>query len=253
MTADVVPFDFKGQQIRTVDKHGETWFVARDVCAALGLGNGRDAVSRLDEDGVGNADVIDALGRTQTAMTVNEAGLYELIFQSRVPDAKAFKRWVTHEVLPAIRKTGRFDGLAVENIDRRTLAGWVIEEVNRRELAEAKVAELEPRAAVADRLIEASGDFSVREAAQILCRDPAITTGERRLFAYLRLQAQWIQDAHRAYQRHIDIGRVRVRTDTRYDPYTGEPHVTQQIRITPKGLAELHRLLGGSSLALVAS
>ena len=252
MTADVVPFDFKGQQIRTVDKHGETWFVARDVCAALGLGNGRDAVSRLDSDGVGNADVIDALGRTQTAMTVNEAGLYELIFQSRVPDAKAFKRWVTHEVLPAIRRTGSFGQVALPS--SRELALMVIAEADRADAAESRVAELEPRAAVADRLISTAGDYSVREAAQILCRDPAIVTGERRLFTYLRLEVRWIQDSRRAYQRHVDLGRVRVRTDTRYDPATGEPHLTFQIRITPKGLAELHRLLGGGSgLSLVSA
>jgi anti-repressor protein len=249
VTAAVVPFDFRGNQVRTVDVHGAAWFFAADVCAALAIGNARDAVEPLDDDEKGVVTA-DTLGGRQQVSIVSEPGLYSLILRSRKPEAKAFKRWVTHEVLPAIRKTGRFDGLAVENIDRRTLAQWVIEEVNRREVAESHVAELEPRAAVADRLIAATGDYSVREAAQILCRDPAITTGERRLFAWLK-QHGWIQDAHRAYQRQIDIGRVRLRTDTRFDPYTGEPHITSQIRITPKGLADLHQLLGGQSLALV--
>ena len=73
----------------------------------LDLKNISDVASRLDEDGVGTTEVIDNLGRTQKTNVVNEAGLYEVIFMSRKPEAKAFKRWVTSEVLPSIRKHGR--------------------------------------------------------------------------------------------------------------------------------------------------
>lgn len=82
----VVPFDFSGQQVRVIpDEHGEPWFVAVDVCAALGISNGRDAVARLDADGVGTADVIDSMGRDQVARTVNESGLYEPRPQHNAP------------------------------------------------------------------------------------------------------------------------------------------------------------------------
>ena len=123
-------------------------------------------------------------------------------------------------------------------------------EKERRELAESKVAELTPLASFADELIIADGDFSVREAAQVLCR-AGILTGERRLFATLK-GLRWIQDAHRAFQRHIDIGRVRLRTDTFYDRVTGDPHVTTQIRITAKGLKDLHGILGNPRIEIAS-
>ena len=99
-------FKFQNQKVRVVETDGQTWWVAKDVCNALGLENGRDAIRRLDEDEVGSTDVIDSLGRHQTMTTVNEPGLYSLTLGSRKPQAKAFKRWVTHEVLPSLRKNG---------------------------------------------------------------------------------------------------------------------------------------------------
>ena len=251
VTADVVPFDFHGQAVRTVDVHGEPWFVARDVCAVLGINNPRQAASYLDHDEKG-VITSDTPGGPQDLATVSEAGLYSLILRSRKPEAKAFKRWVTHDVLPEIRKRGQYGGLAIAAIDRKTLAQWVIEEANRADAAEAKVAELEPQAAVARDLMSATGDMSVREAAQALCR-AGIPTGERRLFAELK-RLGWISDSTHAYQRAIDLDRIRVRMDTWHDR-DGEAHITRQIRITPKGVAELHRLFGddGPPLALVAS
>lgn len=93
--------------IRTVMQEGEPWFVAKDVCDVLELGNSRQALTRLDEDEKGVIST-DTLGGSQEMSIVNEPGLYTLILGSRKPEAKAFKRWVTHEVLPAIRKTGRY-------------------------------------------------------------------------------------------------------------------------------------------------
>lgn len=104
--------DGDGLTVRTIlGDDGEPWFVAADVCAVLGLPNVSMALSRLDEDDISTADVILPYGtsgatRKQAVKIVSEAGLYELVFQSRKPEAKAFKRWVTHEVLPTIRKTG---------------------------------------------------------------------------------------------------------------------------------------------------
>ena len=107
---EIVPFDFQGNAVRIVcGEDGETWFHAGDVCAVLGFGNPWQALdSHVDEDDLQKLEAIDALGRTQQVNYINESGMYALIFGSTKPEAKLFKRWVTHEVLPAIRKTGRY-------------------------------------------------------------------------------------------------------------------------------------------------
>lgn len=102
-------FSFGNQEIRTVtDEHGEAWFVANDVCEALELGNARQALeSHVDDDDVQKLDTLTPGGK-QLTNHVNESGLYALIFGSRKEAAKRFKRWVTSEVLPAIRKNGQY-------------------------------------------------------------------------------------------------------------------------------------------------
>jgi anti-repressor protein len=101
-------FDYQGNQVRTVVKDGEPWFVAKDVCDVLEIGDTRRAVERLDEDERSLTPLTDSLGRMQQTYIVNEPGLYSLILGSRKPEAKAFKRWITHEVIPAIRKHGMY-------------------------------------------------------------------------------------------------------------------------------------------------
>lgn len=107
---DLVPFEFEGKTLRVVGTTACPLFPAVDVCSVLGHSNARKAVADLvDEDDVTAGDIIDSVGRIQKTNLVNESGLYALIFGSRRPEAKRFKRWVTHEVLPAIRKTGRYE------------------------------------------------------------------------------------------------------------------------------------------------
>jgi prophage antirepressor-like protein len=101
-------FRFEDQTIRTIFPDGEPRFVATDVCEVLGIKNPRDAIEPLDDDEKGVAK-IDTLGGPQEMNVVNEFGLYRLILRSNKPKAKSFQRWVIHEVLPAIRKTGRYD------------------------------------------------------------------------------------------------------------------------------------------------
>lgn len=102
------PFAYEGQQLRVItDDQGVTWFVAADVCAVLDLGNHHQALTRLDDDEKSTTS-IPTTGGAQWLTTVNEPGLYSLIFGSRKPEAKRFKRWVTHEVLPAIRRDGSY-------------------------------------------------------------------------------------------------------------------------------------------------
>ena len=119
--------------VRVVQVDGEPWFVAADVCRALEISNSRDAVARLDDDekGVGSADT---LGGKQGMQIINEPGLYTLVLGSRKPEAKTFKRWVTHEVLPAIRKTGSYktpkqssdrDKAMLKNAQARSAKLWL--------------------------------------------------------------------------------------------------------------------------------
>jgi anti-repressor protein len=101
-------FNYQERPVRTILKDGEPWFVAKDVCEVLEHSNHKVAISRLDEDEVSKVYLTDALGREQETSIINEAGLYSLILSSNKPEAKAFKRWITHEVIPSIRKHGAY-------------------------------------------------------------------------------------------------------------------------------------------------
>ena len=108
-TSAPVVFNFTSQALRVVMREGEPWFVAADVCAALTVGNPSQALTRLDDD---EKTLISNEGQefqgAPTMTVINESGLYSLILGSRKPEAKKFKKWVTSEVLPAIRKTGGY-------------------------------------------------------------------------------------------------------------------------------------------------
>lgn len=101
-------FDFEEKAIRMVLIDGAPWLIGKDVCNVLDIVNHRDALSRLDSDERGSV-VVDTLGGQQNMSAVSESGLYHLIFQSRKQVAKRFRKWVTSEVLPALRKTGRYE------------------------------------------------------------------------------------------------------------------------------------------------
>lgn len=101
-------FNYNGGEVRTVQKDGEPWFVLKDVCTALGISHVKDTANRLENDEVGQTEVIDSIGRTQTATIINESGLYSVILRSDKPEAKPFRKWVTSEVLPSIRKHGAY-------------------------------------------------------------------------------------------------------------------------------------------------
>ena len=102
---ELAAWNYDGTTVRTIMIDDEPWFVGQDVCNALGISNSRDAISRLDDDEKDVA-LTDTLGGTQSMSVINEFGLYTLILTSRKPEAKKFKRWITHEVIPSIRKYG---------------------------------------------------------------------------------------------------------------------------------------------------
>jgi hypothetical protein len=111
-----VEFEFDSTLMRTIAKDGQAWFAAKDVCEILGIVNSRDAISEFDDDERGSSTT-DTPGGPQTRATINESGLYRLIFASRKPEAKRFRKWVTSEVLPAIRQTGRYVGYSENEPD----------------------------------------------------------------------------------------------------------------------------------------
>lgn len=156
------------------DDQGELLFILKDICDALDLGNNREVARRLDEDDVSSTDVIDNLGRTQKTNVVTEAGLYEVIFMSRKPEAKAFKRWVTSEVLPSIRKHGMYATPAtIEDMIGNPdiiiqLATTLKEERAARAQAEAEVEAQRPVAALGRAIETAEGDLTPSAFGKIL-------------------------------------------------------------------------------------
>jgi len=249
---ELIPFAYGDRPIRTVVIDGEPWFVAADVCAVLGIINGRDALSSLDDDERGVATT-DTPGGPQQVSIVNESGLYSLILRSRKPEARAFKRWITREVIPSIRRTGSYAaaGYAIpqDYPSALELAAKVVREL---EASEQARRELEPAAHSWATLADAGGDYSFRQVAQILDRDPAISTGQNRLAAYLR-EVGWLDSGGEPYQRHVDTGRLVRRATNGYE-HPDRGHVAPwQVRITTKGLHELHRLMGGSGPLLLAA
>ena len=108
MTGSLQFFVYREHQLRTVELNGEVWLVAKGVCDILGIANARDAVNELDDDEKNTVVISDGNRGNPNMNVINEPGLYKLTFKSRKPEAKKFTRWVTHEVLPSIRRTGSY-------------------------------------------------------------------------------------------------------------------------------------------------
>lgn len=158
--------------MRVIERDGNPWFVAMDVCRALEINNGRMACARLDDDEKG-VSLIDTLGGIQNLTIVNESGLYSLILGSRKPEAKEFKRWVTHDVLPSIRKNGAYiagqDELSQEELFAKAIiaAQKVIEEREKRIVGlTTQVAELLPKASYCDTVLKARNPITVTQIAK---------------------------------------------------------------------------------------
>lgn len=148
-------FGFDGADLRAVVVDGEPWFVAADVARILDLGNIHSSIALLDDDEKG-VHSVETLGGVQSLVTVSESGLYSLVLRSRKPEARTFKRWLTREVIPAIRRTGAY---AVAEVSRRDLALAVLaaEDEADRQRARAEIAESFKHA------IESNAGLSPRE------------------------------------------------------------------------------------------
>jgi len=169
-------FPETGQPVRTVVIDAEPHFVASDACAVLGIANVGNVLARLSGDDIRTADVADAIGRRQSTKVVTESGLYDLILDSRKPEARNFRRWITADVIPSIRRTGSYTVAPVRMLPDVTtpsgvlaLAEQFVETARQLVEADAKLRELEPKALAHDVLIAAqAGDVLVRQAAKTL-------------------------------------------------------------------------------------
>jgi anti-repressor protein len=247
---------FEGIRVRHVFTNEPIW-IGRDVCDVVGISKYRDALSQLDADERVSI-AVDTPGGVQQMTGVTEAGLWSLLLISRSPKVKPFKRWLTHEVLPAIRKNGRYDAVALP--DRKTLAQWVVAAEDRAEAAEAHSAAIQPSADAWDRLAELGADYEVDVAAKILSRDSSINIGRNRLYVFMYEQDWVFRGRHntwKAYQDQVDLERLKMRPGVEFWDKEREQYRTSDptILITPKGLAELRRLLGraGGQLELVTA
>ena len=180
-------FNFHNQQVRTLIISNEPYFVATDVIKILGLTNTTVALSRLDDDERSKFN----LGRQGETNIVNEYGLYELILASRKPQAHEFKRWITHEVLPAIRKHGAY--MTPQTIEKAllnpdtiiNLATQLKEEQEQRKHLQEENEQMKPKALFADAVATSNSSILIGQLAKIL-RQNGIQIGQNRLFAWMR-------------------------------------------------------------------
>lgn len=233
--------------VRAVTLEGEPWFVAADVCRALGLGNSSMAVSKLDDDEKMTLSLTDShsgqRGGAQMATIINEPGLYALVLSSRKPEAKAFKRWITHEVIPSIRKTGGYIAGQETMDDDQLLANALmvaqrkIAERNKQlEAANAKIQADAPKVLFAETVEKAEGDILVRQLAKLMVQR-GYDTGEKRLYDLLRRDGFVIKanakDQNAPTQRSVDMGLMR--SIERTVSSAEKTFISSTTVITPKG------------------
>lgn len=176
--------------IRTAGTPDEPLFCASDVCKALGYVNSRKAVAdHCDEGDVTKRDIIDNLGREQQAAFINESGLYGLIFGSKLETARQFKKWVTSEVLPAIRKTGIY---TARKMSRKELAQMIIQQEEEMEMLrlenkqmDEQLTEQKPKVVFADAIVGSNSSCLIGELAKIITQN-GHEIGQNRLFAWMR-------------------------------------------------------------------
>lgn len=240
--------------VRALSIDGETWFVATDVAKALGYGDATHMTRRLDEDEKGLRSV-ETPGGIQQVSVISEAGLYNAVLGSKVPGARDFKRWVTHDVLPAIRRHGAYatpdtlDRMIVDpefGIRLLTALRDERERSSRLERENATKAEriatlcednarLRPLAEYADTTLDAVGCITITDAArQLKQQDPSI--GQRRLFGLLRADGLLCQHSNQATAAAIERGYLRNVQKT-YIGSDGNQHLREPYAVvTPKGL-----------------
>lgn len=244
MNNEIQKFDFKGAALRTLtDEAGEPWFVLKDCMSILDLGNPTETVKMFDKDEFSTTEVIDSIGRRRQTYIISEPGLYRLVMKSRKPEAKEFQRWVTHEVLPQIRRTGGYIPTTDADDDMTILAKAVMigqrtMEAQKQRIAEqqTRIVELEPKARFADAVAASDGTCLVGELAKML-RQNGMDIGQNRLFRLLQADGYLGKSGSNRNvptQRAMDLGLFRIKetTVTHADWHTT---VSRTPKVTGKG------------------
>ena len=229
---------FKNDQFGQVraarGKNGEPVFVAKDICAILELGNPRSSIALLDDDEKG-VHSVDTPGGKQQMTTVTEPGFYKLVMRSRKPEAKAFQRWVTHEVLPALRRDGGYM-VARDETPEQTMARAVLLAQATIDRQRDRIAELEPKALFADAVAASDGTCLVGELAKMM-RQNGVEVGQNRLFAMLREDGYLGnvgQNRNVPTQRAMDLGLFRIK-ETAVTHSDGHVTINRTPKVTGKG------------------
>jgi len=242
---DLINFDYHGNEVRTVTIDGDPWWVAKDVCLILGIDgeNTKDSVAGLDDDEKAKISISSnrVNNLTRPVWCVNEPGLYSLILRSRKPEAKDFKRWITHEVLPRIRKTGTYQ-LSGE----RLIAVALVEAQKILEESKAQIAYMKPKADFYDAVAGSKDAVEMKHVAKLL--DKGI--GRNRLFEFLRESGVLMAD-NTPYQSYIDRRYFRV-IEQKYTTPEGETRINMKTLVYQKGIEFIKRLLEKERQGLLA-
>ena len=226
-------------EVGAVELEGNTWFIARDVCRALELDNSRQAISRLDEDEKNTVILNDGNRGNPNMAIINESGLYSLVLSSRKPEAKAFKRWITHEVLPSIRKHGMYamdelldnPDIAIEALTR------LKEEREKRKSLECDVERMKPKEIFADSVASSHTSILIGELAKIL-KANGHETGQKRLFETLRQDGFLIKrkgsDFNMSTQKSMELGLMEIK-ETTINNADGSIRLNKTTKVTGKG------------------
>lgn len=229
-------FQYAGRQLRTAGTPDAPRFVAADVLAILDLD--RTAMRRLDDDEKG-VDSIHTPGGDQSMATVTEAGLYSLILGSRKVEAREFKRWVTHDVLPTIRRTGRYgsDVDMLSQLPSSKMLQLAAEAAKRAEQAEAQIERDKPKVLFADSVATSKSTILVGELAKIL-KGNGVDVGANRLFAQLREDGFLIRrqgsDWNMPTQRSMELGLFEIK-ETAVTHSDGHVSVSKTPKVTGRG------------------
>ena len=235
-------FNYNSVEVRTIQNDGEPWFVLRDVCNVLGLGTPARVAERLDPDEVSQTHITDSMGRQQETTIINESGLYNVILRSDKPEAKPFRKWVTSEVLPTIRRHGMYatpDTVEKMLADPDTtikLLETIKQERAARMALEAKAEADKPKVLFADAVSASHTSILVGDLAKLL-RQNGVEIGQNRLFSFLREKGYLCSQGERynlPTQRSMDRGWFQVKETTINQP-NGSVRITRTVKVTGKG------------------
>lgn len=227
-------FNFENHKVRSILLSDEPWFVGKDVADVLGYQNGsRDINRHVDEEDRRNYQ--NGTFDSPRGMTIiNESGLYSLVLSSKLPSAKKFKRWVTSEVLPTLRKTGQYQ--VKELSGQELMAKALIEAQSVLAAKDKQIEEMKPKALFADAVSASKGSISVGSLAKLLAQN-GIAIGQNRLFAWLRDNNFLIKDGKSknvATQRYIDQGLFELKANVTFENGETKTHKPTTM-VTGKG------------------